>query len=90
MQQKSKKVVNPHTTKGLNVTKKASRKTGKPLNSVESPANRRNPINIYCALKLHLELSLFKSNLPNAGVPSPAEISASFSFEFGTTFGIMR
>lgn len=42
------------------------------------------------ALKIHLELSLLKSKGASVGVLSPMDMSASFSFELGTTLGIMR
>jgi len=41
------------------------------------------------SLKFHLELSLFISNGASVGVLSPEDTSANFSFEFGTTLGII-
>jgi hypothetical protein len=43
---------------------------------------------IHGALKFHFELSLLTSNLARAGVLSPEETSANFSFEPGTALGM--
>src|SRR5690554_6667041 len=43
-----------------------------------------------CALKFHLQLSLFISKGASVGVLSPMDTKAYFSFELGITLGIMR